>query len=403
MKIQRAYKTELNPNNKQQTLLLKHACTARFAYNWGLQRKEEVYRMNQLPIPHIKTPTAIDLHRELTILKNTKFSWMYETSKSAPQEALRNLDRAFENFFGHRAGYPNYKSKKKGIGSFSLTGSLHVFDDSIQLPRLGIVRLKERNYLPKKAHILSATISWQASRWFVSLNVEEEIEIPKNNGDIVGVDLGIEKLATVSDGTKFENPKSLSRNKRKLKRAQREVSRRKKGSNNRKKSVRKLQRIHTEIENIRKDTIHKITTWLTKNKSTIVIEDLNISGMVKNHNLASAILDAGMGEFRRQLEYKSQWYNSQIVVADRFYPSSKICSACGYVKSELLLSERVFKCERCNSKVDRDLNASVNLMKLAGSSPERLNACGEERFMSIDRCASEKQELNAIGIDFLNG
>lgn len=375
MIINRAYKTELKPNNKQRTLFLKNAGTARFAYNWGLQRKKEVYQMNQLPILHIKNPTAIDLHRELNKLKKTKFQWMYKASKCAPQEALRNLDKAFKNFFEGRNGYPNFKSKKKGIDSFRLTGRICVFENNIQLPRLGKIRLKERNYLPTNSHILSATISEKAGRWFVSIQVEEEIKIPENNGDVVGVDLGIEKLATVSDGTTFENPKSLLQYERKLKRIQKEASRRKKGSNNRWKSVQKLQKIHNRIGNIRKDVIHKATTWLAKNKSTIVVEDLNISGMVKNHNLAGAILDVGMGEFRRQLEYKSEWYGSQIQVADMFYPSSKTCSVCGHIKSELSLSERVFECEQCHAQIDRDLNSSVNLERLAVSSTESINAC----------------------------
>lgn len=403
MKIQRAYKTELNPNNIQRSLLLKHAGTARFVYNWGLQRKEEVYQINQLPLPHIKIPTAIDLHRELNILKKTKFSWMYETSKCAPQEALRDLDKAFKNFFEDRTGYPKFKSKKKGIGSFRLNGSIHVFDNKIQLPRLNMIRLKERCYLPKNVHILSVTLSEKAGKWFVSLNVEEEIDTFKNNGGIVGVDLGIEKLATISDGMTFENPKPFLHYEQKLKRIQREVSRRKKESKNRNKSVRKLQKIHAKIENIRSDTIHKATTWLTKNKSVIVVEDLNILDMTKNHNLAGAIFDAGMGIFLQQLKYKSQWYGSQIVIANQFYPSSKMCSVCGYIKPELLLSERIFECEICHSKIDRDFNASINLRKLAASLSESVNACGEERFMLQDKCSSKKQELNTIGTVIPNG
>ena len=176
MIIQRAYKTELKPNNVQRTLCMKHAGVSRFAYNWGLQRKQEVYRMNQLPIPRIKNPTAIDLHRELNRLKKTDFYWMYETSKCSLQEALRDLDTAFTNFFKHHVKYPRFKSKKRGVGSFRLTGSIHVFENRIQLPRLGVVRLKEKNYLPTDTHILSATVSEKAGRWFVSVQVEEEIE-----------------------------------------------------------------------------------------------------------------------------------------------------------------------------------------------------------------------------------
>jgi len=199
MLIKRAYKTELDPNNVQRTILLKHAGAARFAYNWGLARRKEEYEKTG------KSSNAIELHRQLNALKHTAFPWMYDVSKCAPQEALRDLDRAFKNFFEGRTKYPKFRSRKRGIGSFRLTGSVRVFRDSIQLPRLGRVRLKEKDYLPtadeeEGVHLLSATVSERAGHWFVSLQVEEEIEIPINIGPTVGVDVGISKLATVSDG-----------------------------------------------------------------------------------------------------------------------------------------------------------------------------------------------------------
>lgn len=400
MLIRRGYKTELNPNEVQRTALLQHAGTARFAFNWGLARRQEEYKATG------ETLNAIALHRELNGLKKTDFPWMYESSKCAPQEALRDLDNAFKRFFKGQGKYPRFKSKKRGIGSFTLTGAIRVLDDRIQLPRIGAVRLKERAYIPTDAHILGVTVSEKAGRWFVSVQVEEEHEVPINTGPVAGVDLGIKNLAAVSDGTVFQNPKSLSRFQRKLKRQQREVSRKQKGSNNRRKAVRRLARIHAKIGNIRKDAIHKATTELARTKSVIVVEDLNVQGMMKNHNLAGSIMDAAWSEFRRQLEYKAAWYGSRVVVADGFYPSSKTCSVCGYVKSELSLSERVFKCEVCHSETDRDLNAAIGLSRLAVSSTERLNACGEARSMPSQgdgRCASANQEVNAIRESVLNG
>ena len=306
-------------------------------------------------------PTAIDLHKELNRLKQSDLAWMYESSKCAPQEALRNLDQAFDNFFRRvqlkkqgkfngKVGFSKFKSKKRGLGSFRLTGAIHIFEKHLQLPRLGKLKLKERGYLPtSEIKVLSATVSEQAGRWFVLLQVEMDILDNVAGGKpIAGVDLGIKSLAIVSDGTVISNPRSLSRNLRKLKRLQQSVSRKVRGSANRRKVVKQLARAHQRAGNIRKNAVHQVTTTslATKNKSVIVIEDLNVSEMLKNHtrSVARAIADVGMGEFRRQLEYKAAWYGSQMVVADRFFPSSKMCPRCQGVKEELSLSERVFKC-----------------------------------------------------------
>jgi len=271
MLIQRAYKTELDPNNKQRTVLLKHADTARFAYNWGLARRKEEYKNTG------HSSNAFEQHKQLNALKKIDFSWMYEVSKCAPQEALRDLGKAYKNFFEGRTAFPKFKSRKERIGSFRLTGAIRVSKDAIQLPRLGLIRIKEQDYLPTNLHILSATVSERAGRWFVSVLVEKEIPVPINPGEIAGVDLGIKSFATVSDGAVFKNTKALSRYERRLKREQRAISRKKKGGNNRKKAVRKLQTAHARISNIRKDVIHKATTWLAKTKSVVVVEDLNAS------------------------------------------------------------------------------------------------------------------------------
>lgn len=332
----------------------------------------------------------MDLHRELNALKQTELPWMYEVSKCAPQEALRNLDNAFAHFFRRsklkqdgklkgKLGYPQRKTKKQGLGSFRLTGSIVVFPDAIQLPRLGRLRLKEHGYLPTTGvKILSATVSEQAGHWYVSIQVEQERLVPINTGPVVGVDLGIKALATLSDGTVIANPKHLKRRLKKVKRLQRAVSRKVKGSANRKKAARKVGQEHQKVRQQRTNTLHQVTTMLAKTKSVIVIEDLNVAGMLKNHHLAQAISDVGFAEFRRRLAYKAMWYGSQVVVASRWEPSSKTCSACGWVDGNLTLADRVFRCqnEECGHVLDRDLNAAVNLSKLAGSSSESLNACG---------------------------
>lgn len=364
MNIQRGFKTELDLNNVQKTGCAGHAGAARYAYNWGLARKQAAYQAGQ------KTPSAIDLHKELNQLKKGELSWMYEVSKCAPQEALRNLDKAFDHFFRRvrekkagRVGYPRFKSKKYGLGSFRLTGAIRVFERQIQLPRLGKLRLKESGYLPiSGVKILSATVSEHAGRWFISVQVEMEMPDPlPSDKPMAGVDVGIKALATISDGAVIPNPHALKCNLRKVKRLQRTVSRRVKGSANRRKAVRKLARAHLRVSNIRQNALHQATTPLAKTKSVLVVEDLNVSGMLKNHQLARAIADVGFGEFRRQLEYKGAWYGCQVMVADRFYPSSKTCSHCGQVKDELALSERVFQCAACGFTLDRDLNAARNL------------------------------------------
>ncbi len=388
MPIVRAYKAELGLNNAQVTACKKHAGAARWAYNWGLRRKQEAYEQTGT------TPTAIDLHRELNALKKSAVPWMYEVSKCAPQEALRNLDTAYINFLRRcgqkkaglwkgKPGYPKPKTKKKGLGSFRLTGSIVVGTHAIQLPRLGRLRLKERGYLPiSGVKILSATVSEQGGHWYVAVHVEQEQDIPVNSGPVVGVDLGIKTLATISDGTQHEtvaNPKHLKRHQRKLKHVQRAVSRKQKGSQNRKKAVATLGKDHRHVANQRANTLHQLTARLAKTKSVIVIEDLNVAGMLKNHHLAQAIADVGFAEFRRQLAYKAAWYGSRVVVVSRWEPSSRRCWRCGHVKAELLLAERMYHCEVCGLTIDRDLNAAINLSKLADSSPDSLNACGEAR------------------------
>jgi putative transposase len=370
VKILRGFKTELDLNNKQKTACVRHAGTARFAFNWGLAQKIDAYRAGE------KTPSAIDLHRQLNRLKKTDLAWMYTVSKCAPQEALRDLDEAFQHFFRRvrekqagsevKAGFPKFKSRKRGLGSFRLTGTIRVFESNIQLPRLGLLRLKERGYLPVSgAHILSATVSEKAGRWFVSVQVETEIPDPEPMGrPAAGVDLGVNRMAQVSDGTYFDNPRALKKALVRLKRYQRRVSRRKKGSANRKKAVLKLAKAHYQVANMRKDCIHKTTSWLARNKSAIVLEDLDVSGMMKNHRLAQAIADVGMGEFRRQLTYKGAWYGCDIYLAERFFPSSKRCSRCGGGKKQLALGERTYRCEVCGLEIDRDLNAAINLEQL---------------------------------------
>jgi putative transposase len=384
--VVRGYQTELDLNNEQRTACLQHAGASRFAYNWGLVRSIEVYRTTG------KRPSAIDLHRELNALKKTDIPWAYEVSKCAFQEALRDLDNAYQHFFRRmklkkqgklkgKVGFPKFKKRSKAIGSFRLTGSITVFPDVVQLPRLGRLRLHEHGYIPTDAKVLSATVSEKAGRWFVSIQVQEEQDTPIPTATTaIGVDLGIKTLATLSDGTLFENPRALKHAQKKLKRLERAKSRRKKGSKSRVKVRKAIAKTHARITNIRKDTTHKLTSHLAKNYALVAIEDLHVNGMLKNHKLAQAVSDSNFGEIRRQLEYKAAWQGSHVVVIDRFYPSSKTCSGCGSVKLELKLSERTFVCEHCGLVIDRDVNAAINLLNEAlrsTASSVGTYACGD--------------------------
>jgi putative transposase len=403
--IQRAYKTERDLNNERMTVCKKYAGAARWAYTWGLARKQEEYRTTGT------TPAAIDLRRELKALKQTNAPWMYEVSKCAPQEALRHLDSAFAHFFRRvkrkqrgklrgKRGYPQRKMRKRGLGSFRLTGSLAVFPGAIQLPRLRWPRLKERDYLPSNAHIRSATVSGHARRRFVSVLVKQEFTVTANSGPVVGVDLGVKKRATLSDGATEPNPRRLRSCLKQLNRLQRGVSRKQKGSCNRRKAVRELQTLHRRVAHQRANTLHQFPSRLAKSKSVVVIEDLNVAGMLRNHHLAQAIGDVGFSEFRRRLTYKAAWYGCQILVASRWEPSSKAGSVCGWLDGDLSLADRVFRCERCGLVLDRDLNSARNLAKLAGSSTDSQNACGEESagqsLVALARLSPMKQEPNTI-------
>jgi putative transposase len=404
--IQRAYKTELDLNDWQRTACRKHAGAARWTYNWGLTRKQETYTATG------KSPSAIDLHRELNALKRTDVPWMYEVSKCAPQEALRNLDVAFAHFFRRcqlkkagkfrgKLGYPQRKTKKRGLGSFRLTGSIVVFLDAIQLPRLGRLRLEERGYLPTSGvNVLSATVSEHGGHWYVSVLVEHEQAVPKQSGPVVGVDLGLKRLATLSDGAIEENPRHLKQHLRKLRRLHRAVSRKRKGSQNRKKGARRLGAQYWKVANQRANTLHQLTSRLAKTKLVLVIEDLHVFGMLKNHHLAQAIGDVGWGGFRRQLTYKAAWYGCRVVVAGQWEPTSKSCSVCGWADESLTLADRTFRCQTCGLVIDRDLNAAKILEQLADSSADSQNACGEggagpSREAQVE-LLSTKQEPNTL-------
>jgi len=362
--IQRAYKTELDPTVRQRALFSKGAGVSRFAWNWGLARRIEEYKLTG------KSSSAFTQSVQLNALKREQYPWMLDVSKWVLQSALADLDNAYQHFFRRakakqgKPGFPKFKAKHRSKSSFRVRARISIESRRVYLPRIGRVRLKRADYLPSDVKINSATISETAGRWFVSLQVEEQIPAPRHNGrGVVGVDLCIKTLAVCSDGRTFENPRALPKAQHKLARLQREMSRREKGSKKRVRSRRKVARLHYRISCLRKDALHKATSSIVLAKTkpaVIVLEDLNVKGMVKNHCLARSVSDAAFAEFRRQCEYKCAWYGVTLILAPRFFPSSKTCHVCGIIKEDLTLADREWTCE-CGARHDRDLNAAKNL------------------------------------------
>lgn len=398
MKIYQVFRYELDPNNAQRTLLAKHAGAARFAYNWGLARRIEMFEKNK---GRDRFTSAIERHRGLNLLKKTELRWLYEVSKSAPQESLRNLDHAFRSFWrarkeGRYVGFAKFR--KKGIDDkFRLTGIMGIEDlRHIRFPRIGKIRVKEGTS-KFTGRILSATVKREADRWVVSLCVEREREEPEPvTGPVTGVDLGLTCFAVLSDGTRIESPKPLTKNLRLLRKRSRWHSRKQRGSKNRQKSRIRLARLHVRIRNIRKDWIHKLTTMLAETKWVIVVEDLSVRNFMRNRHLARAISDAGWSEFKRQLAYKTCWYGSELVIAPKYSPSTRCCSRCGVVGQRLDLSCRVFGCSFCDFTVDRDENAARNL-QWYGQFGRNPYACGESSVGGTCSCTVYEAWLDEAG------
>ena len=370
------FRTRLELNNRQKTLAAQHAGVARHAYNWGLAICQQALENRQ------KLPTAIDLHKRLVAEVKKENPWYYQVSKCAPQQALRNLEQAFKRWRGGLGKFPRFK--RKGVrDSFYLEGSIRISGDRIKVPIFGWLRCAE--LLPATTP-KNVVISLRAGHWYISFKYEAPAPQVEKTGEVVGVDLGIHHLATCSDGEVFENPKPYRKARKRLARLQRRLSRKQKGSANRKKAVVQLGKAHKRVADIRQDNLHKLTTYLAKKYRVVVIEGLQVKNLLKNRKLAGALSDCGFYELRtpsryrerRQLEYKARLYGCQVVVVDRFYPSSQLCSGCGH-QQKMPLQERVFCCPCCGLELDRDLNAALNLLRWYRTTPSSggSDACGD--------------------------
>ena len=384
MTVIRGQIIELNPNNKQATYFKKACGVARFAYNWALAEWQKQYQEDKtyresceqsglaIDESQLNVPNEGKLRKQLNTIKRKQFPFMMEVTKCAPQIAIQQLGDAYKRLFKGESQCPQFRKKgeKDRFGISNDRFKIQKKDGKffIQIPRLGLVKMKEELRLQGK--IMSATISTRGEKWFVSINVElsEAIQPLPKTQKYVGLDLGITHLATLSDGTKIQAPKPLKTQLKKLRRLNKSLSRKQKGSNNRAKAKTKLSRLYYRISNIRKDFLHKLTTELVRKFDVICLEDLNVKGMMKNRRLSRAIQDLGFYELKRQLIYKANQFGKTVKSVERFFPSSKTCSCCGFKLEKLSLSVRKWTCEKCGEKHDRDINASINILNFAPQS-----------------------------------
>lgn len=358
MTIILAHKIRLQPTTNDISYFNKCCGVARFVYNWALDKWNNNYKNG------LKT-SALKLKKEFNRIKKEQYPWVYEVTKTATERSFINVGKAFSNFFSEKSKYPKFKKKGKSKDSFYISNDkLQIDNFRVKIPKLGWVKMTES--LRFSGKIMNAAVSRIADKWFISISVEtnDGYKLVKNQ-DSVGVDLGIKKLATLSNGETVTGPKPLKKLKKKLRRLSKSLSRKKPGSKNREKATEKIARLHYRIACIRQDVLHKLTHDLTTKYNKIAVENLNIKGMVQNRRLAKAIIDMGFFEFRRQLNYKSILTCSKVIAVNRFFPSSKLCSGCKNKKQDLKLSDRVYHCDKCGLTIDRDLNAAINILNEA--------------------------------------
>lgn len=358
MIVTKTFKFRLYPDKTQVELMAKHFGSTRFVWNHFLAQRKESYLEDK------KSLSYHDNAKALTLLKkDDDHKWLKEINSQSLQASLKDLDTAYGRFFKKQAKLPRFKSKHSSVDSFRCPQSVEIRDGKLSIPkfRKGIKIKRHREMTGK---ILFATISKTLTgKYFASITCKTEHEILPLADEKIGIDLGIKDIAICSDGKVFKNPKTTSKHAKKLVYEQRQFSKKQKGSGKRSKQRKKVAAVHEKIKNVRRDNLHKTTHSIISENQAIVVEDLNVNGMIKNHKLSKAIADASWHELTRQLEYKSEWNEREFVKIDRWFPSSKTCNVCNFINQNLSLKDREWTCPKCETVLDRDLNASKNILK----------------------------------------
>ena len=357
--MKRAYKYRFHPTPGQADELVRTFGCVRLVYNKALEERTRAYRLEGRGVSYTESSATLTAWK-----KTPELAFLCEVSSVPLQQTLRHLQAAFANFFAKRAKYPAFKSRKRSRASAEYTRSAFRWRDGrLTLAKMGApLDIVWSRPLPEGAEPSTVTVSRDAAgRWFVSLLVEEKIAPLPPVEQSVGVDAGLTALATLSSGEQIANPRHERRERRRLAKAQRALARKEKGSKNRAKARLKVARVYARIADRRRDYLHKVTTRLVREHQVIAVEDLSVRNLVKNRRLARAVSDAGWRELRRMLEYKTAWYGRTLVVADRWFPSSKLCSACGALRNDMPLSVRDWTCA-CGAVHDREVNAAQNLL-----------------------------------------
>jgi putative transposase len=357
MKVNKTFKYRMYPTKEQEILLAKHFGSKRFVFNHFLDKSKKSYLESK------KSLSYYDNAKSLTELKHSEeFKWMKEVNSQSLQASLRDLDTSYSRFFSKQSKFPRFKSKHDKQ-SFRIPQFIKYADGLLDIPKFKQpIKVKEDR--PLSGEILFATISKSSTnKYFVSITCEtEHIQLKKTDGN-VGIDLGLKELAILSNGKRYDNIRSIKKYERKLAYQQRQLSKKVKGSVSRGKQRIKVAKVHEKIKNVRTDHIHKMTTEIVRENQTICVESLAVANMMKNHCLAKGISDVAWGEIVRQLKYKSEWNGRDFVEIDRFFPSSKTCNICKHINQDLTLKDRTWICPNCNTELDRDLNASKNILE----------------------------------------
>lgn len=367
----KAFKYRIYPNKVQEVIIAKHIGCVRWVYNYGLERKIQAWTTDK------KNMSKFDISNELPDLKvkeGTK--WLSEVNAQSLQSSLEHLDQAYKRFFKQKKGFPRFKSKHNSRQSFTIPQHFKIkkYEHKLVLPKIGEINIKmHRDFKGSMRKVVISKTS--TGKYYASIlvdTIEQPFKCKKvKEATTLGIDLGIKSFITLSDGRKVDNPKILNQYQKRLKKAQQSLSRKVKGSNNRNKSRIKVARVHEKVSNIRKDFLHKLSHSLTHENQvrTIVVEDLNVSGMQKNHHLARSIGDCSWSAFIDMLKYKCEWNGINFIEIGRFEPSSKLCSDCGTINKNLKLSDREWTCTACGVVHDRDINAAKNI-KIMGLNPK---------------------------------